>query len=192
MKILITGTPGTGKTTVSEKLSSLLGFEVINEKRFCEKHGLGDEIKEQDLLEVDLEDLENALLKELKNKENWVLEGHMVCQAQVKPDFVFVLRRSPAKLEGELGKRKYPEQKVNENLMAEFIDYCKVQAHENNPNAKIFEVNTTNRTVDETVEFVKKALDGSIESEPADWSQQMVSFLIRKKALAKLPGNRKK
>ncbi|MBR9707196.1 MAG: AAA family ATPase, partial [Candidatus Diapherotrites archaeon] len=154
MKILITGTPGTGKTTVSEKLSKDLNLPVVNEKSFSETHGLGDEIKEQDLLEVDLEDLENALLKDLKTE--WILEGHMVCQVQVKPDFVFVLRSSPGKLEPLLKKRGYPEQKVNENLMAEFIDYCKVQAIENNPKAKVIEVNTTKRSVSETVDFIKK------------------------------------
>ena len=57
----LTGTPGTGKSSVSEELRTR-GYDVVDGKRFIIEHGLMGELdEERDTHEVDLDLLNDAL-----------------------------------------------------------------------------------------------------------------------------------
>lgn len=153
MRIGITGTPGTGKTTVAEALDR----KVIDLKEFARERGLGEE---EDLYEIDVE-----AVKEELPEDCWV-EGHLAHKVGV--DYCIVLRTRPDVLEERLKERDYSEEKVEENLEAEKMDLILSEAFEN---CKIYEIDTTKKSVEEVVEEIEEAVENK-ESKYAvcDWS----------------------
>lgn len=125
MRIVITGSPGTGKTLVAKALSERLGLELIDIKMIVKREKL-DKGPEH---EVDIKSLSKAL-SFLKGKDGFVVEGHLACELPLPADFVFVLRTHPDVLRQRLSKRRYPKAKLEGNLMAEMLDYCTQRAEQ--------------------------------------------------------------
>jgi len=149
MIISLTGTPGTGKTTVCEviKEHSLYGknFSIIDVNRLVldEKlYTVKDEVR--DTYEADMDKLEERVKQEIEKKPrdtDIIMEGHL--SHLLPADAVIVLRAHPVALRKRLGKRKnYSFQKIKENADAEALDVILVEAAEGNKN--VFEINTTN------------------------------------------------
>ena len=137
VKIAISGTPGTGKTS----LAKALGFEVRYLNELAKEHGLysGYDLK-RDTVGVDLEKLKRVV-QDIKIEEEDILivEGHM---AHLMPvDRIIVLRTDPQILEGRLEKRGYSREKIEENLEAEALDVILVEAVETGKG--VSEIDTT-------------------------------------------------
>lgn len=125
MRLVITGTPGAGKTTIAKALAKRLKLELINEKEFAKKKKIGRKERSSGELVVGLKKLEAELNKLLKRKKNVVIEGHLVSECKLRPvDAVIVVRLSPDRLEFRLQKRNYSEVKIQDNVLCEGIDYC--------------------------------------------------------------------
>lgn len=154
MKIGITGTPGTGKSTVAEALDQ----EVISIKEFAKEKGLGEEV--EGIFEVDVE----AVNQELP-EDCWV-EGHLAHKMDL--DYCIVLRTRPDVLEDRLEDRDYNEEKVEENIEAEKMDLILSEAFEN---SKIYEIDTTDKSVEEVVQEINEAVNNKEERYAiCDWS----------------------
>jgi adenylate kinase len=153
MRIGITGTPGTGKTTVAEALDR----EVISIKEFARERGLGEE---KELFEIDTEAVKEALPEDC-----WV-EGHLAHKVGV--DYCIVLRTRPDILEERLEDRDYSDEKVQENLEAEKMDLILSEAFEA---TKVYEIDTTKKSVEDVVDEINSAVKNK-ESKYAicDWS----------------------
>lgn len=123
MKLLITGTPGTGKTTISKELGKVLKIEPINEKDFALKNRLGC-FNEENELEIPLISLEKKVNSFLAKKKNALFEGHVLCETKLKVDAVVVLKINPEELESRLEGRRYSPEKIMDNVFCEGIDYC--------------------------------------------------------------------
>jgi adenylate kinase len=123
MRIVITGSPGTGKSTIARLLSKKMGIELIDIKALVNEKGLcqGPEC-EVDVLELARE------LEFLEEKEDFIVEGHLACEIELPAQFIIVLRTNPEVLKQRLSERGYPEKKLSENLMAEMLDYCTQRA----------------------------------------------------------------
>ena len=149
MIIALTGTPGTGKTTVCEvirehsqyrKQYSIIDVNrlVLDEKLYTGR----DEAR--DTYEADMDKLEERVKQEIEKKTEGVdviMEGHL--SHHLPADAVIVLRAHPVALRKRLGKRKnYSFQKVKENADAEALDVILVEATQANKN--VFEIDTTN------------------------------------------------
>lgn len=136
MKTALTGTPGTGKTTISKMLRDGYGLKVVdlNEViRTCRYYVGWDE--NRNCRVVDLE-----ALRAHPFSDGLVLEGHISHHLPV--DRVIVLRTDPAVLRGRLLKKGFSENKVRENVEAEILDVILVEAlglHGNN----VYEVDST-------------------------------------------------
>ncbi|HPM85573.1 MAG: AAA family ATPase [Candidatus ainarchaeum sp.] len=143
MNLLITGTPGVGKTKVSKELSSLLGLIYINEKDFALKNKIGS-FSEDNELEIPLNMLEKKANSFLKNKKNILFEGHVFCETKLKIDFVIVLKVSPEEIESRLEGRNYSPEKIMDNVFCEGIDYCLKHVKKNFSNKQIIVVNSNN------------------------------------------------
>ncbi len=145
MRIVVTGTPGTGKTTLAKQLAAKMHaplFDVnkiaVQNKLYKKERGTAEKI-------VDIKKLSALLRKKLARETSFVAEGHLACEFALPADFVIVLRCNPLVLEKRLKKRKYPARKIEENKMAEFLDYCLVNAEQNyaKSKAKILQIDAT-------------------------------------------------
>lgn len=151
MKVTITGTPGTGKTTVTDLLETDL--RKIHLTEFIEQKELGEDVEE--VTEVDPEILKDAVREELSEDEDAVIEGHLA--HHISSDLCIVLRCSPEELEERLSGRDYSDEKVKENIEAEALDVILSQAVQNQEN--VLEIDTTGKSLEEVVERVEEGIE---------------------------------
>lgn len=163
--ILITGTPCVGKTTLAQKLAQTLNAQYINLTDLAEKENLTlcrDEERDTTIIdEVKMRrKLKQIIQKNLQ--ADWVIDGHYAAAVTPKTltTHIFVLRRHPAELQTLMQKRGYSKLKQSENLSAEILDVCLVEAIQKQTSEKICELNVTGKTVQETLTQVLKVLEG--------------------------------
>lgn len=132
---LLTGTPGTGKTTWAKALGKSLKLKVIAEKAFVKKHRLGTWDPTQKEWEVDLAKYARALKQEMRSATRpLLLEGHLLCEIRLPVNGVIVLTCSPTELERRLRARQgYSEVKVQDNVFCEEQEYCLSRVKTNYP-----------------------------------------------------------
>ena len=155
--VLITGTPGTGKTTVSrivaEKLeTSLLAVNDLID----EKHIYNGVDAEKGYKVVDLDTLSNEIkvIVENSDKDHIIVEGHLAHEFSSDiVDMVIVLRARPDILRKRLNKRNWSDSKVYENLEAEALDICTFEAVEIH-GKKVNELDTSDIDVKEVADIV--------------------------------------
>jgi adenylate kinase len=171
MRIIITGSPGTGKSTIAATLSKKLDVElidikkIVNQKKLCGKNH-----------EVDLKALHSALRPFLTQK-NYIVEGHLACEIKIPADFVLVLRTDPFVLKKRLNKRRYSKEKIIENLMAEMLDYC-TQRVEKVYGKKPLEIDTSKRNVHSCVIEIEKAIKQKKKKlDHVNYSRQLKKFI---------------
>jgi len=140
MKLLVTGTPGTGKTALSKVLAKHFKLDLINEKQFAIDKKIGKWDSEENELVIPVKQLEKELNLMLSKKNKVLIEGHLLCETRLKVDFAILLRVHPEILETTLESRGYSVLKVHDNVFAEGIDYCKKQLLKRYPEKKIIEV----------------------------------------------------
>ncbi|MFH1779731.1 MAG: AAA family ATPase [Candidatus Micrarchaeota archaeon] len=128
MTFLITGVPGSGKTTIAKKLALKLGLPLIDVNKLVLEKKLFYPSKEKEKT-VKLKALERAL-KKIILKQECVVDSHLLCEMCLGKK-IFVLRCNPLVLEKRLLKRRYSRAKIKENVLSEVLDYCVVKAEEN-------------------------------------------------------------
>jgi len=139
MNLVITGTPGCGKTTLAKKLGEKLGLRVINEKDFALKNKIGS-FNEENELEIPIKEFEKKANAFLKKNDKVIFEGHVLCEMKLKVDKVLLLTIHPEELEARLEQRGYAPQKIMDNVFCEGIDYCKKHVLRNYSKSKVIEV----------------------------------------------------
>jgi adenylate kinase len=161
---IVTGVPGVGKTTVARSLAEAVGGRHVDVSELAVKEGLVtglDERRATVILDVErLRSRLNQLMAEEKGA--LVLDGHAAPEAAPPAGFTlaFVLRRAPWRLKEELSARGYPEEKVRENVEAEILDVCLVDALMSLGPERVCEVDTTDRSPEETVEEMLAVIEG--------------------------------
>lgn len=172
--ILLTGVPGVGKTTIAALLSERLKGVHVNLSELALAEGLVtgyDSIRETSI--VDLERMTTRLMEIIREgRDPLVIEGHF-SQDVVSPERVsnvFVLRRAPWRLKDELESRGYNPEKVKENVEAELLDICLVEAIEAYGKEKVCELDTTDVEANEIIETITSVLRGERSCEIGiDW-----------------------
>ena len=161
--ILVTGTPGVGKTTVSHKLASKLDAPYIGITELVKKQKLITNVdEERKTLIADTEKVSKQLQEILaKTEASIIIEGHYAVDVVPKKDVntVFVLRRDPRELKDALEKRGYEEKKLWENLAAEILDVCLWDALSACGSDKVCEIDVSGKTVETVVEEMMLVLE---------------------------------
>ncbi len=180
--ILVTGTPCVGKTSVATLLASRLDGLYVNLTELAMRENL---VLEKDGLRgsmiVDEVKMRRKIVEIIKNcvKDDIVVDGHYA--ASVVPEKlvsrVFVLRRDPAELRGFMEKAGFCGNKLWENLAAEILDVCLVDALNAYGEDKVCELNVSGRSVEDVVAEILDVLKGSVKCRVGvvDWLGKLES-----------------
>jgi len=132
MIIIVTGTPGTGKTTVAKKIAKEKGIKYIDVNNIISKYKLSEGYdRKRKTKIVDTDKLNKILIKIIKENKGLVIDSHLSHYLPKRyVDLCIVTKCSLKELKARLEKRKYSKAKVRENLDAEIFDTCRVEAIE--------------------------------------------------------------
>ncbi|NOZ58325.1 MAG: AAA family ATPase [Euryarchaeota archaeon] len=170
MILIITGTPGTGKSTVAGLLSRRLGLKLIRLSALAGRAACGYDA-ERGSVEVDVERL-FQIVRPLA-RGDVVIEGHLAHLLPFREATVVVLRCSPAELEERLRKKGFPERKIRENLEAEALDVCLIESLQ--VHSDVYEVDTSGMKAEQVAERIERILAGEGEAfrpGKVDWSEE--------------------
>ncbi|SNZ04526.1 adenylate kinase [Natronoarchaeum philippinense] len=169
MRVAVTGTPGTGKTTATERVDADLDVVHLNEA--VQEHGLYDDVDEdRDSVIVDLD----AVREWLGDRDDVLVESHLAHHLDV--DRVVVLRCHPETLETRLGERgDESEASIRENAESEALDVILSEAVDRHGVESVYEVDTTDRTPEEIADCIDAAVDG--EREPSAGDVSFIEYL---------------
>ncbi len=162
MIISVSGTPGTGKTETSKALAGILSYEYIDLNILSEKKGLiigFDSGRKSKIVDTNK-------LADLNLPEDSVVDGHL--SHFVKSDKVVILRTRPDILKKRILKRNWPLKKVKENLESEILGVCSSEAYDTWGKERIIEVDTTDKTPEESALYIKKHIN-SKNTKEIDW-----------------------
>jgi adenylate kinase len=151
--ILITGTPGVGKTTIAKRLTAKLDALYINLTEFTIKQSLilgEDKIRKTKIIDEEKTCIKMAEDINATEKTNIIVDGHYAASVVPKPYVtrVFVLRRNPIELRRLMEKRGFSDAKLRENLASEILDVCLVEALREQEKEKVCELDVTGRTAE--------------------------------------------
>ncbi len=167
MQIALTGTPGTGKTTVA----ALLAYRILDINSLV-RGGMNLGLDpERGCLEADMDALAGHLAS-LDFSETTILEGHF---SHHFADWAIVLRLSPSALRPRLEARRYSQAKIRENLEAEALDVILVEAVE--MCRRVDEIDTTGKSAEEVARTVEDIIEGRLHLPPGnvDWLEEFLS-----------------
>lgn len=153
MRVALTGTPGTGKTTVADRIETDL--EVIHLGELVDDEGLTvthDPDRRTDVVDLD------RLRRRLEDHTGAIFEGHIAHHLEV--DRVLVLRCHPDELERRLRSRTVSERSIRENAESEALDIILAEAVDRQGSDRVTEIDTTGRSIDAVVHDIERALAG--------------------------------
>lgn len=132
--IIVTGTPGTGKTTVAKRLARQKKAQYIDVNKIIKRHKLNKNYsKKWNSYLVDVDKLNKVLIKIIKEhqkrKQSLIIDSHLSHYLPKKyVDLCIVTKCSLKKLRQRLKKRKYNAKKIRENMDAEILEVCLLEA----------------------------------------------------------------
>lgn len=174
--IIISGCPGTGKTTLSSGLASVLGVEIISLGELVEREGLYSGVDSDRYTKVaDLDRLVPRVVKLIEEAGGRVIvEGHY---ADIVPskfvDVAIVLRTHPEVLGRRLEAKGWSERKVRENVQAEILGSCTFDALEAYGGKNVYEIDTSNISEGETVSLAQRIID----EKPSEYRAGRIDWL---------------
>lgn len=160
--ILVTGTPGVGKTVVSGLLAKRLKAFYVDLGELVKRQKLAESFdEERKSLIVDTSKVARHIKKMIEKREGHiVIDGHYAVDV-VPPkyiSFVFVLRKRPEELKKILEERGFQGRKLWENLAAEILDVCLHDAIKVCGEEKVCEVDVSGKGAEDVVEEIVSVL----------------------------------
>ena len=147
--VLITGTPGVGKTILAKKISKKSGFKLVELNRLIRKEKLYtrfDRVRKTYI--VDQGKLRRKLEALSRSSERIVLPTHLVGRFLPKASvqLALVLRLDPVILYERLRAKRWTKRKAWENTEAEILDLCLQDSLLLLGPRKVYEIDTTRRS----------------------------------------------
>ncbi|MGI9565623.1 MAG: adenylate kinase family protein [Nitrosopumilus sp.] len=171
MSIVITGNPGVGKHTITGELAKRLRLPILDINKIAKDGNMFEKSKDGD--EVDTVKLEGIIKENLL--ENNIIVGHLAPYVIKKNqlEIMIVLRRNPYDLISVYKKRNYTPKKSLENLGSEVLG---IIAHDAIAKfqEKVFQINTSEKSVDEVIEKIMGIITHNTGSEIIDWLDLIV------------------
>lgn len=156
MLIGLTGTPGTGKSSVSKILETNSGYKIIHLNELIKSENLYKEVDEnRDSVIADMDKISGRVSEIVEDGGSpvTILESHL---SHYIADTVVVLRASPKELDKRLSSRGYSSEKIQENKDAEELDVILFESVE--WGNRVFEVDTTGRSLNDVASDVDEII----------------------------------
>lgn len=179
MIIALTGTPGTGKTSVAEALQNK-GFEVVDLNKVVRNKGFlagRDNKRASDI--VDIEKFNKYIVDNYSKKDIVFIEGHL-SHLLKSAEKIIILRCHPDKLRKNLSKKGWSQEKIKENIEAEILDIILCETVEIHPKKNIFEINVSDKSVEDIPNLIIKIIKNKFKNiekykiGKIDWSEEIL------------------
>lgn len=145
--IIVSGTPGTGKTTVAKKLAKKIKGQYVDVNKVIKKYKLaeGYDTKRKSRI-VDVSKLKKVLIRMImESKKTLVIDSHLSHYIQKEYANMCIICKCDIKeLRKRLRRRGYGKKKIEENIEAEIMEVCLNEAKEEGHKIKI--VDTSKKT----------------------------------------------
>ena len=189
--IIITGTPGVGKTVLARLVAKETGFKFLSLGELVRKESLHkgfDRNAKSYMIDVD------SVRRKLKGyfedhqKKGTVFETHSVDSILPKTRgmVAIVLRLDPAVLARRLRARNWPKLKIWENVESEIIDVSLYDSLKALGKSKVLEIDATGKRPKELLREILKAVSRkkrwSPKSSPT-WLKKYDPILLSRKVL---------
>ena len=184
MFIALTGTPGTGKTSIAERLRSE-GFTVVDIQRLAIDKNITEGMdSERNSIILDPDLMEKMVSERYHKTDDIIFESHL---SHLLPsmDKVIVLRCRPDVLKDRLAKKDWLKKKILENLEAEIIDVVLCEAVEEHGKNIVFELDTTMLSVEECATIIKDLISSGFSMNERfrvgqiDWSEFALNDFLK-------------
>jgi adenylate kinase len=181
MIIAITGTPGTGKTTIAKLLKKEYLLDVINIHDFSKEANIidgFDEKRQSDIINV--KKLDEKIKKYTENKSILVLDGHL-SHLLTCVSFVILLRCNPLILQNRLKSKQWRKVKIQENIQAEILDIIKIESMNLHSKDNIIEIDTSETSEKDIADLIYMLIKtnfsdkNKFNSNSIDWSEYILS-----------------
>jgi len=153
----LSGTPGTGKSTVANILRQR-GIHVVEIEDFVRKRGIYSYIEGGETLVIEIAELVHHLQTYLAGRKEALIVGHLSHHLP-GATAVVVLRTRPDELERRLLNKGWSQAKMEENVEAEALDLLLSEALEIH-GRRVSEIDTSSKTPEETADMVLKVHEG--------------------------------
>jgi adenylate kinase len=168
MRVVVTGTPGTGKTTATEHVETDL--DVVHLNDLIREEGLDEgEDPERGSLIADID----ALQERLADRDDVLIESHLA--HHLDADRVIVLRCHPRQLRERLLDRGEDGAKAAENAEAEALDVVLSEAVNEHGIENVYEIDTTDRSPEAVAADIEAVIEG--EREPSAGEVDFIDYL---------------
>ncbi|MFO8078320.1 MAG: adenylate kinase family protein [Thermoplasmatota archaeon] len=179
MFIALTGTPGTGKTSLSQQMR-MQDINVIDFHDFALKHHCDQGYDaEKDTLIIDIDKVNKALASVDQHDDSIVIEGHL--SHLLDPiEKVIILRCHPKILFKRLQQKGWKRQKIRENLESELLDIILCETMETYAAEDVFELDTSNQPSELLVSMITQLIkndfttDQQMKPGHIDWSDLLL------------------
>ena len=168
MRVAVTGTPGTGKTTATDAVDTDLTVVHLNEIIRDEGLSTGRD-EDRDSLVADMD----ALREWLADRDAILFESHLAHHFDA--DRVVVLRCAPTVLEDRLRERGKSGASVRENAESEALDVILTEAVERHGTDRVYEIETTDRSPESVAAAIEAVIAG--EREPSAGTVSYLDYL---------------
>ena len=135
--IIVSGTPGTGKTKIAKLIARRSNFKYIDVNKLIKNEKIFDSYdKKRKCYIVDIKKLNKFLIRFIKkSKTNLILDSHLSHFLPKRCVDLCIITKSNIKiLKSRLKKRNYNRLKLKENLESEIFNLCLNEAKELNHN----------------------------------------------------------
>ena len=168
--IIISGTPGCGKTSVARELSNLINGRIISLNELASSDDFSFEYdEERKTFIVDFKIFLPYVLKKIKkikksNPPFLIIESHF---SDIIPnkliDYAFILRCYPDELVIRLKEKNYSSKKITENIQSEILGNCVNYFIKKKAKKPLFEIDTTHLTIETVAKTIKRIITGKEE-----------------------------
>lgn len=156
MRVAVTGTPGTGKTTATEKVATSLSVihlnDVIREENFVLERDAARGTAVADL---------TGVRQWLGDRDDVLIESHLA--HELPADRVIVLRCHPAELEARLADRGESRATIEENVESEILDLILAEAVAEHGESAVYEIDTSEQSPAAVAGAIEAVIEGRRE-----------------------------